>query len=90
MHHEETDVLMACHGISEASSGHTTIKVISDDSDVLVILAHHMHKQTGGLSSHVALSMESCSSNHIVISVNDVISSHQNIMSNLLAAHVLT
>ncbi|KAL8616218.1 hypothetical protein ACOMHN_058335 [Nucella lapillus] len=56
LHHEEADVLMACHIINEASSGHTTIKVISDDTGVLVILAHHMHKQTGGLSNHVALS----------------------------------
>ncbi|KAL8571528.1 hypothetical protein ACOMHN_056823 [Nucella lapillus] len=90
LHHEEADVLMACHIINEASSGHTTIKVISDDTDVLVILAHHMHKQTGGLSNHVALFMESCSSGHNVICVNDVISSHQNIMPNLLAAHALT
>ncbi|KAL8582263.1 hypothetical protein ACOMHN_037020 [Nucella lapillus] len=90
LHHEEADVLMACHIINEASSGHTTIKIISDDTDVLVILAHHMHKQTGGLSNHVALFMESCSSGHNVICVNDVISSHQNIMPNLLAAHALT
>jgi hypothetical protein len=88
--HEEADVLMACHVINEASSGHTNIKVISDDTDVLIILAHHLHKQTHGLSNNVVLCMESCSAGHNVISVNGVISSHQNIMPNLLAAHALT
>ena len=51
-----------------------------------------MHNQTGGLSNHVSLFMESCSSGpgHNVISVNDVVSNHQKIMPNLLAAHALT
>ena len=92
LHHEEADVLMAFHVINEASSGHTAIKVISDDTDVLVILAHHIHKQTGALSGDLALFVESCSSGpgHNVISVNDVVRKHQKIMPNLLAAHALT
>ena len=37
--HEEADVLMAFHMIEEAKTGQPAIKVVSDDTDVLVTLA---------------------------------------------------
>ena len=43
-----------------------------------------------GPSQKVVLSIESCTSTHNVISVNDVISKHATIMPNLLSAHALT
>lgn len=90
LYHEEADVLMAFHVINESSLGQRNIRVVSDDTDVLIILAHHLHMKTKGLSQNMTLSIESCTSTHNVISVNDVIRQHATIMPNLLAAHALT
>ena len=61
MTHEEADVLMVYHVIQEAKNGHESIKVGCDDTDVLVILSHHLHYETTGLSRIVNLLMESFS-----------------------------
>ena len=67
------------------------IKVVSDDTDVFVILAHHLHAQTNGMPREVHLLMESCSSrHHTAIDVNEVVKKHLMILPNRLAAHALT
>ncbi len=38
--HEEADVIMAYHMVQEATAGHSPIRVVSDDTDVLLILVH--------------------------------------------------
>lgn len=90
LYHEKAVVLMAFHVIHESSLGRTNIRVVSDDTDVLVILAHHLYKKTKGLSQDVTLTIESCASTYNVISVNDVIRQHAAIMPNLLVAHAMT
>ena len=87
--HEEADVIMAHHMINEAVAGHTPIKVVCDDTDVLVILAHHLHARTSSLPSTVKVLMESCGRSPVVIDVNQVVQKHHKIMPNLLAAHAL-
>ena len=83
--HEEADVLMAYHMLQEAKIGQTTIKVVSGDTDVLIILAHHLHTQPQ-TRKYVSLSMESTSSGSVV-NVNGVVKTHKAILPNLLAAH---
>src|SRR6267154_46202 len=58
--HEEADVTMAYHMIQEAAKGKSHIKVVSDDTDVLYILAH-LHERTGGMHEETELTMEACS-----------------------------
>jgi len=41
--YEEADVLVAHCTINEATRGHSLIKVVSDDTDVLVLLAPQSH-----------------------------------------------
>ena len=60
LYHEEADVIMAFHFINESSSEQKNIRVVSDDTDVLVILAHHLYMKTKGLSQEVVLSIKSC------------------------------
>ena len=86
--HEEADVLIAYHMLQEAKIGQTTIKVVSDDTDVLIILAHHLHTQPQ-TRKYVSLSMESTSSGSVV-NVNGVVKTHKAILPNLLAAHALS
>ncbi len=88
--HEEADVLMAYHMINEAVAGYSPIKVVSDDTDVLVILAHHLYAGTNDMPPNIKLIMESCSRNRAVIDVNEVVITHAKIMPNLMAAHSFT
>lgn len=88
--HEEADVLMAYHMIHEATAGQQSIKVVSEDTDVLIILAHHLYAETNGLPPNISLCMESCSESHSLININEVIRVHRDIMPNILAAHALT
>ena len=88
--HEEADVLLAYHMINEAVAGHSPIKVVSDDTDVLVILAHHMYMHTNNMPDAIEVFMESCSGNSSVIDVNKVVEKHSKVMPNILAAHALT
>lgn len=90
VHHEETDVLMAYHMIQEATNGHKSIRVVSDDTDVLVILAHHLYSRTNGLPEDLVLTMETCTSSKPVIDVGEIVRIHKNIMPNLLCAHAFT
>ena len=84
--HKEADVLMTYHMIQEALAGHTSIRIASDDTDVLTILAHHLYERTNNLPNTVHVSMESCIRNRAVIDVNEVVKTH----IKILAAHALT
>ena len=70
MNHEETDVLMVCHAIKEASVGQR-IKVVSDDTDVLVIMAHHYFNNTKGLADFDTFTFESTDSPASQINVKE-------------------
>ena len=85
--HEEADVVMALYMIEEAKTGQPAIKVVSDDT-VLVILALPVLALPGTNRLHqdVVLTTESCS----VINANAVIKADRNSMPNRLSVHALT
>jgi len=41
--HEEADIIMEYHMIQKAATGHCPISMVSDDTDVLLVLVHHLH-----------------------------------------------
>ena len=47
--HEEANIIMAHHMITEALKGHSKIHVVSDDTDVFLILAYHLCMHTNNL-----------------------------------------
>ena len=77
---EEADVLVAHYMIKEATRGHSLIKVVSDDTDVLVLLAHHLCFRTNYISNSVHVIMEASIRNHSVMDVNKVIKKDRGIM----------
>ena len=80
---------MVCHAIKEASAGQR-IKVLSDDTDVLVIMGHHYFNNTMGLADIDSVTMESTDSSASQINVKEVARVHSAIMPHILAAHALT
>ena len=85
--HEEADVSIVHIVILEdaaAPESHIRV-VVCDDTDVLVLIAHHMHT----LHLSPTITMEECSGSRYVISVNHVVHKHQVIMDNLLSAYAL-
>ena len=64
--------MIAYHLIQEAANGKKSIKMILDDTDVLIILAHHLYFRTNGLPDDIGLTMKSCTSSTSVISVGEV------------------
>ena len=82
--HEEADVIMAYHMIQEATMGHSPISVVSDDTDVLLILVHHLHAHANSWSQSIQVMMEGCSRSHAIIDANKVAQQHDAIIPNLL------
>ena len=89
-HHEEADVIMAYHMIQEAAAGHSPISVVSDDTDVLLTLVHHLHAHANSWSQSIQVMMEGCSRSHAIIDVNKVVQQHDAIIPILLGAHALS
>ena len=88
--HEEADIIMVYHMIEESVGGHSSIRVVSDDTYVLLIFAHHLQARTNNLPATVKVTMEACSGRHTVIDVNAIVQQHSAVVPNLLAAHALT
>ena len=88
--HEEADVIMAYHMIQEAAAKHSRIRVISDDTDVLLIFAHHLHAHTNNLPHTIQVTMEECSESHAIIDVNEVVKHPAAVIPNILGAHALS
>ena len=71
--HEEADVSIVHIVILEATpSPDSHIRVVCNDTDVLVLLAHHMHM----LHLSATITMEECIGSRSVIRVNDVVHKH--------------
>ena len=81
--HEEADVLIAYHAIQEASTGNTSITDISDDTDVLLILAHHRYHKTNRIPEDTVIVMDTCSRSN---TVSSVVQANINIMPNIVSA----
>ena len=62
---ERANVLMVSHAIKEASSGQR-IKVISDDTHVLVLLAHRSFNNTKGMAEVESFTIDSTDSSATV------------------------
>ena len=87
--HEEADVIMAYHMVQEATAGHSPIRGVSDDTDVLLTLTHHLHAHVNSLPHSIQVTMAGCSGAHAIIDVNEIVQQHSTVIPNLLGAHAL-
>ena len=83
--HEGTDVAIPLQVVALADMGCITIKVICDDTDVFVLLAHYFAEE--GLS--VSLIMESTSRSRSSIDIGATAAKHSGIVPQLIAAHAV-
>ena len=67
--HEEVDVIMAYHMIQEAAAGYFPISVVTDDTDLLLVLAHYLHTHVNNLPHSIQVTMEGYSGSHAIIDV---------------------
>ena len=74
--HEEADVIMAYHMVQEATARHSPIRVVSDDTDVLLILTH---AHVNSLPHSVQVTMAGCSGIHAIIDVNEIVQQHSTV-----------
>ncbi len=84
--HEEADVIIPNQVVYLASLGCCTIKVISDDTDVFVLLVHYYTDKK--LTS--TLVMEPTSQGRSSVNIGSTVAKHQSIALQLLSAHALT
>ena len=59
--------------VKEATRGHSLIKVVSDNTDVPIFLAHHVYFRTNDIPNSVHVIMESNTRDRSVIDVNEII-----------------
>ena len=84
---EEADVIMVQQMLVLAFAGASRIRVVSDDTDVFILLLHFYHAYQ--LSCN--LSMESTTiGSRTVIDIGSTVNQHQDIMKGLLACHALS
>ena len=84
--HEEADVIIPNQVVCLANLGCCRIKVISDDTDVFVLLVHYYtdKKLTG------TLIMEPKSQERLSVNIGSTVAKHRSIAPHLLSAHALT
>ena len=84
--HKEADNILAHEMVVVASEQNKGVSVISDDTDVFVLLLHHYVKQklTG------VVIMESPVEERVTIDIKGTAIEHRNIIPDLLAAHALS
>ncbi len=85
--HEEADVIIPNQVVYLASLGCCTIKVISDDTDVFVLLLVHYYADKKLTSTLV---MEQTSQGCSSVNIGSTVAKHQSIALQLLPAHALT
>ena len=83
--HEGTDVTIPLQVVALADMGCKTIKVICDDTDVFVLLAHYFAEE----SLSVSLIMESTSRSKSSIDIGATVEKHSGIIPQLIAAHAV-
>ena len=84
--HEEADVIIAQQVVQLANSGKNNIHVIVDDTDVFILLLHYykMKKLTCDML------MIGTSAGRKCIDIKATVEKHNDIIDNVLAAHVLS
>ena len=88
--HDEADIIMAYNMVQESVGGLSPIRIVSDDTDVLIIITHQLQPRTHNLPANVKVTIEACSGRHTVIDVNAIVQQHAAVISNILAAHART
>ena len=88
--HEEAGIIMAYNMIEESVGGQSPIRIVSDDTGVLIIITHQPQARTNKLPATVKVAMEACSGRHKVIDVNAIVKQHAAVIPHVLAAHALT
>ena len=86
--HEEADVLIAKHAISSSQSG-KSIRVVSDDTDVIVLLVHFYNSKCA-TSNSAPMIMSSPVQERAVIDIRATAEKHSDIAHDLLAIHGLS
>jgi hypothetical protein len=76
--------------ITEALKGHSKIHVVSDDTDVFLILAYHLCMLTNNLPKDTYVTMEGFSGRRAIISINDVVKKQGKILPKILGNHALS
>ena len=62
MTHEEADIIMAYNMIEVSVGGHSPFRVVSDDTDdVLIIIMYQLQARAYNLPATVKVTMEACS-----------------------------
>lgn len=84
--HEEADIIIPRQVVYLASVGCQKIKVISDDTDVFVLLIHYYLE----MNLTAILLLESTIMGRPVIDVSDTLDKHRHIAPQLLSAHALS
>ena len=86
MHNEESGVIMVRQVAKLAPSGTTSMSVVSDDSDVFILLLH-FYAQLGLINS---LLMEATDSDRTLFDIPATEKKHADLIPNLLAMHWLS
>ena len=86
--HKESDVLIAKHAISSSQSG-KSIRVVSDDTDVFVLLVHFYNSKCA-TSNSAPMIMSSPVQERAVIDIRATAEKHSDIAHDLLAIHGLS
>ena len=82
--HDEADTIMAYNTIEESVGGQSPIRIVSDDTGVLIIITHQLHARTNNLPATVKVTTEACSGRHTVIDLNAIVQQHAAVISNKL------
>ncbi|KAJ8334026.1 hypothetical protein SKAU_G00413450 [Synaphobranchus kaupii] len=82
---EEADTIIVQQVLGCAGEAYQ-ISVVSDDTDVFVLLLHHYHQ--AGLD--VPLIMESPSKERAIVDIKSTLAKHSQIVKNLLPAHAIS
>lgn len=86
--HEEADVIIAQQVVHLADSGKMSIRVISDDTDVFVLLIHFYKLRQ--LDCNLVMIGTSPGRSSTSINIRATTNTHADIAENLLTAHALS
>ena len=83
--HEEADVVLMQQMLTVSRENPAGITVVSDDTDVFVLLLHYYLEDLTLL-----VTMESPIKDRVVVDIGKTVEKHQNIIPEILAAHALS
>ena len=67
--YEDADIIMAYNMIEESVGGRSHIWIVSDDTDVLIMITHQLQARTNNMPATVNVTMEACSVRKTVMDV---------------------